>query len=143
MQVKIKKLSKDAVIPSYAKHGDAGMDLTAVSVRSADEFIEYDTGLAVEIPEGFVGLLFPRSSVSKYGLILANSIGVIDSGYRGAIKLRFKQTMNGLPVYEYGDKVGQLVIMPYPLIQLKEVDELSDTERGNGGFGSTTLFQGA
>ena len=96
MKVKIKKLHPDAVIPSYAKPGDAGMDLTAISKRvetgsdENGEYIEYGTGLAIEIPEGHVGLVFPRSSVSKKDLFLANAVGVIDSGYRGEVKLRFK-----------------------------------------------------
>jgi dUTP pyrophosphatase len=147
MQVKIKKLTDYATIPSYAKNGDAGMDLTAITKvdisTSKEDFIEYGTGLAIEIPEGYVGLIYPRSSISKYGLMLANSVGVIDSGYRGEIILRFKKTCGLAKSYNIDDKIGQLVIIPYPLIQLKEVNELSDTERGNGGFGSTTLFQGA
>lgn len=82
MKVKIKKLHPDAVIPVYAKAGDAGLDLTAISEswNEDDSMVTYDTGLAVEIPEGHVGLLFPRSSVSKTRLNLANSVGVIDSG---------------------------------------------------------------
>lgn len=139
MNVKIKKLHKDAVIPSYAKPGDAGMDLTAVTEFWNRDYstVTYDTGLAVEIPEGYVGLVFPRSSVSKTTLILANSVGVIDSGYRGSIMLKFKYPEEGL-VYEVGDRIGQLVIIPYPQITFEEVEELSETERGTGGFGSTT-----
>jgi len=135
LEVNYVKLNKSAVVPSYNSIGDAGLDMTAISVRHANGFIEYDTGLAIEIPDGFVGLLFPRSSISKYGLILANSVGVIDSTYRGAIKFRFKQT--GDPIYDIGDKIGQLMIIPYPTITLKEVEHLSDSERGSGGFGSS------
>jgi dUTP pyrophosphatase len=133
MEVRIKKTNSTAIIPSYAKNGDAGLDLSCISIRTGDGFIEYDTGIALEINEGFVGLLYPRSSISKYDLILTNSVGVIDSGFRGSVKFRFKQTGN--KIYQLGDKIGQLIIMPYPLIQLKEVDELSNTERGTGGFG--------
>ena len=79
MKVKIKKLHKDAVIPKYAKPGDAGLDLVAVSLNSNDLFMEYDTGLAIQIPEGYVGLIFPRSSISNTAHTLANSVGVIDS----------------------------------------------------------------
>ena len=137
MQVKIKKLHKDAIIPSYAKPGDAGMDITCTDYEF-DEFdnIVYHTGIAVEIPEGFVGLVFPRSSISKYDLHLRNGVGVIDSGYRGEVLFKFGYA--GENVYQIGDKIGQLVILPYPQITLEEVDELSSTERGEGGFGSTT-----
>ena len=140
MKVRIKRLVPQAVIPCYAKEGDAGMDLTAVDVRSTHDFIEYKTGLSVEIPDGYVGLIFPRSSISKYDLSLANAVGVIDSGYRGDILCRFKRTVGILGlgvVYKIGDKVAQLVIMPYPKIELEEVEELSETVRGEGGFGHT------
>jgi dUTP pyrophosphatase len=140
MKVKIKKLSENAVIPSYAKPGDAGMDLTAITLSKVDNndfgFLEYGTGLAVEIPEGFVGLVFPRSSVSNSGLILANSVGVIDSGYRGEIKLRFKHIPD-TAFYKPGDRVGQLIVIPYPNVEFEQVTELSSTERSEGGFGST------
>lgn len=138
MKVKIKKLHQDAVIPVYAKPGDAGLDLTAISEswNEDNSMVTYDTGLAVEIPEGHVGLLFPRSSVSKTTLNLANSVGVIDSGYRGSIMLKFRYLEEG-DVYDVGDRVGQLLILPYPAIEFEEVEELSSTERGEGGFGST------
>ena len=91
MNVKIKKLHPDAVIPTYAKFGDAGLDLTAISVEYKDDFgvLSYNTGLSIEIPEGYVGLLFPRSSIYKKELTMCNSVGVIDSGYRGTIKVNF------------------------------------------------------
>jgi dUTP pyrophosphatase len=138
MKVRFKKLSEKAVTPKYAKPGDAGMDLVATSLVKNEIFYEYETDIAVEIPEGYVGLLFPRSSISKTKQILANSIGVVDSGYRGSLRLRFKKLDwdNG-EVYGIGDKVGQLVIIPYPTIELEEVSELSETNRGNGAFGSS------
>jgi len=140
MKVRIKKLHENAVIPSYAKPGDAGMDLTAVSITVIDEkthgYIEYKTGLSFEIPEGFVGLLFPRSSISNKGLILSNSVGVIDSGYRGEVSMRFKY-IKDTETYNIGERIGQLVIVPVPEIQFEEVTELSETERGTGGYGST------
>jgi dUTP pyrophosphatase len=140
MKVKIKKLVPEAVIPSYASHGDAGLDLVATYIKVEDHntygYFEYGTGIAVEIPEGYVGLIFPRSSISKTGMLLTNSVGVIDSGYRGEIKLRFKY-INGTKSYEVGDKIAQLIILPYPTIEFEEVEELSDSERGEGGFGST------
>lgn len=139
MKVKVKKLNENAIIPSYAKLGDAGLDITTTGINEATEsYIEYKTGLAIEIPEGFVGLIFPRSSISKTDLILANSVGVIDSGYRGEIKLRFKISKEGdINIYEKGDKIGQLIIIPYPQIELEEVKELSSTERGEDSFGSS------
>jgi len=139
MQVKIKKLHNNAVIPQYAKAGDAGMDLVATEVIDGYGFsVTYGTGLAMEIPEGFVGLVFPRSSIRKYDLSLTNCVGVIDSGYRGEIQATFRKEA-GIPSkrYEVGDKIAQIIIIPYPAIQFIETDELSDTERGEGGFGST------
>lgn len=140
MQVKVKKLHPEAVIPQYAKPGDAGLDLVAISdPKHVDGYLEYKTGLALEIPEGYVGLLFPRSSISKKDLAFCNSVGVIDSGYRGEICFRMRITGVRFPirVYEKGDRVGQIVIMPYPTIELVETEELSDSERGAGGYGST------
>jgi dUTP pyrophosphatase len=152
MKVKIKKLHKNAVIPKYSNVGDAGMDMTAVTAEiSADGlYVEYGTGIAVEIPERYVGLIFPRSSLSKTSLILSNHVGVVDSGYRGEIKFRFKDTRMrsrieyGIDqyfcsdtVYKVGDRIGQLMIIPYPKIEFEEVEELDSTNRGEGGFGST------
>lgn len=146
LQVKIKKLHKAAVIPTYAKYGDAGMDLTAISKYYDDAGnVCYGTGLAFEIPDGYVGLIFPRSSISKKDLALSNSVGVIDSGYRGEVVFKFKdcislsehRTKDFLDDYEIGDRIGQIIILPYPQVSFVEVDELSDTERGKGGFGSS------
>ncbi|MBO7078305.1 MAG: dUTP diphosphatase [Bacilli bacterium] len=164
MKVNIKKLSENAVIPQYAKPGDAGMDVVATSVNVTSDYIEYGTGLSFEVPEGYCMLIFPRSSNSKKDLLLANSVGVLDSGYRGELKLRFKRVLrpelcsaddtinyhstniwyptnnarfNGSNQYEVGDKVGQIMIIPYPQIEFNEVEELSETDRGSGGFGST------
>jgi dUTP pyrophosphatase len=139
MKVKIKKINENAVIPSYAKDGDAGMDLVATKIISNTTFdVSYGTDLAMEIPNGFVGLVFPRSSIRKYELALSNSVGVIDSGYRGELQATFKKT-NGLDslAYKVGDRIAQIIIIPYPPIEFDVVDELSDTERGEGGFGST------
>jgi len=136
MKVKIKKLHEDAIIPKYAKDGDAGMDLTAVDVTADAGVITYKTGLAVEIPRWHVGLLFPRSSVYKTGQSLTNCVGVIDSGYRGEIMLKFTLSPYQRE-YEIGDRVGQLIIMPYPKIEFEEVEKLTQTDRGEGGYGST------
>ena len=139
VKVRFKKLHPEAIIPSYAKPGDAGMDMTAISIMDDDGFqVTYGTGIAVEIPEGYVGLIFPRSSIRKYQIELTNSVGVIDSGYRGEIQFTFNKTA-GVPSKRYavGDRIGQLIIMPYPTVIPIESDILSDTERGQGGFGST------
>lgn len=140
LNVKIKRLHPNAVIPTYSKPGDAGLDLTAVSVATVDEgnygYIEYETGLSIEVPEGHVALMFPRSSISNTGLILANAVGVIDSGYRGSIKARFKAVPR-TKTYEVGDRVAQLIILPYPQVNFVESDTLTETERGEGGYGST------
>ena len=152
MIVKIKKLNPKAIIPSYAKEGDAGMDLVATSIISdTPEQITYGLGIALEIPEGFVGLVFPRSSIRKTGLQLSNSVGVIDSGYRGELQATFNKIFGGdrfydetsltevtsNDFYKVGDRVCQIMVIPHPTLELIEVDELSDTERGDGGFGST------
>ncbi len=139
LQVAVKKLHPNAVIPKYAKPGDAGLDLTATSIISNTTFeVTYGTGLALEIPTDHVGLIFPRSSVRNYELMLSNCVGVIDSGYRGEIQFTFNKT-NGLDSLKYkvGDRIGQLVILPYPQVTLIEEQELSETERGENGFGSS------
>ena len=136
MNVSIKKLHPDAVIPKYAKSGDAGLDLTAVDIVADGAFLTYKTGLAIEIPRWHVGLLFPRSSVYKTGQSLTNCVGVIDSGYRGEIMLKYTVSPYANE-YEIGDRVGQIIIMPYPRISFEEKDELTPTERGVGGYGST------
>jgi len=152
MKVKIKKVNSFAQIPSYAKDGDAGMDLVATSIISdTPEQITYGLGIALEIPKGFVGLVFPRSSIRKTGLQLSNSVGVIDSGYRGELQATFNKLfgsegmydemkvneMQPNEYYKVGDRVAQIMIIPHPDIQFEKADELSDTERGEGGFGST------
>jgi len=139
LRVAIKKLHKDAVVPKYAKPGDAGLDLTATSIISNTTFeVTYGTGLALEIPTDHVGLIFPRSSVRNYELMLSNCVGVVDSGYRGEIQFTFNKT-NGLDSLKYkvGDRIGQLLILPYPQVTLIEETDLSETERGENGFGSS------
>ena len=135
MKLKIKKIHPDAVIPKYARPGDAGLDIVAIGKEITDKFIEYKTGLSLEIPEGHVCLIFPRSSISKKDLMLCNSVGVLDSGYRGELVFRFQKL--GEEVYEIGDRVGQIMIIPYPKIEVEEVENLSKTDRGEGGWGST------
>jgi dUTP pyrophosphatase len=142
MKVNIKKLHSDAVIPTYAKEGDAGMDLVATSIISETHTqITYGLGIALEIPNGFVGLVFPRSSIRKTRLQLSNSVGVIDSGYRGELQATFNKITttieNQKNDYKVGDRVAQIMIIPHPSIDFQEVEYLSNTQRGEGGFGST------
>ena len=137
MKIKFKKLNPNAVIPKRGTAGAAGFDLTAVSLEIFDTTVKYDTGIAVEIPPGYVGLVFPRSSVCKTGLSLANSVGVIDSDFRGSISFVFYKNKQCIVPYFPGDRIGQLVIVPIPEVEYVEVDELSETERGAGGYGST------
>ena len=159
MKIKIKKLSQQAIIPSIAKDGDAGMDLTAISKTfDLDGNVVYGTGLAFEIPKGFVGFLFPRSSNAKKDLVLTNSVGVLDSGYRGEVFFKYKPidslanfeevdtNYEEAPIsdgdfvvkmYDIGDRIGQIIVLPYPTIEFEEVDALTETNRGEGGFGSS------
>lgn len=170
LEVKIKKLHENAVIPFYAKDGDMGMDLTAIDIEYSAEMdcYIYHTGLAVKLPKGYGMLLFPRSSNRKTDVYMPNHVGILDSGYTGEILICFKNrtsskinllfnkiniflaqvcTSIGVnyefdkeghnPPYKVGDRIAQLVVLPYPYINFLEVDELPKTERGEGGFGST------
>lgn len=169
LKVNIKRLSDNAVIPTYAHTTDAGLDLVATS-KTIDEYgnVVYGTGIALEIPQGYVGLVFPRSSNYKKDLLLTNSVGVIDSGYRGEIMFKYtpvgtiailhrlrdrvklllrgklSRRFIGVPArrlhgieYNIGDRVGQLIIIPYPKVEFEEVEKLSDSDRGTNGYGST------
>lgn len=138
--MKFKKLTTTAITPTRGSPNSAGLDLYAdadVLVSSgASKMV--GTGIAIEIPHGHVGLVCIRSSVGKAGVALANSIGVIDSDYRGEIKLCLVYNAgNGAQYIRKGQAIAQLVIMPYVHVELVEVDALSTTERGAGGFGST------
>lgn len=143
MELKFKKLSEKAVMPIRAYDGDAGIDLTCTSVTTAlnecgQLMLVYHTDLAVEIPDGYVGLLFPRSGIYKKSLELTNSVGVIDSGYRGEITAIMHPTTDVLPaIYKEGDRCCQLIIMQLPEYDIVEAEELSETTRGKGGFGSS------
>lgn len=139
VMVKVKKLDSNAVIPSYSKVGDAGMDLTITKeIENTSFSVTYGFGIAMEIPKGHVGLIFPRSSVRNQDLILSNCVGVIDSGYRGELQATFKKTQ-GLDSIKYkvGERGAQILVLPYPTVYMTEVPELSETDRGTGGFGST------
>ena len=146
MIVKIKKLRNDAVLPTKAHATDAGFDLVAVSKEYRNGCVVYGTGLAFEIPVGHVGLVFPRSSIANTSLSLTNAVGCIDAGYRGEVMAKFKGTVDymfpGLDdghneEYEVGDRIAQLIIMPIPDIEFEESDELSASDRGTGGYGSS------
>lgn len=147
MQVKIKLLHPDAVMPTKAHNDDAAYDLTAVS-RSFDDFgnVVYGFGLALEIPEGYAGFIYPRSSICKYDIVLSNAVGVVDAGYRGEITAKFKpvprldadkEVVYGCKYYHVGDRVAQLIIRKVENVEFEGVQTLSDTERGTGGYGST------
>lgn len=141
LNVNIKKVHPNAVIPAYAKPGDMGMDVTAISCEwdAKNNCFVYDTGLQFEVPEGYGMFIFPRSSNRKTEAYLANHVGVLDSGYRGNLMLCFKNrdASNTEAPYKVGDRVGQIIILPYPIVNFVEVEELSTTERGAGGFGHT------
>ena len=139
MNVNFELRHPNAVLPQAANPGDAGLDLVAVEqIMDNVDQQWFDTGVAVEIPEGYVGLVYPRSSISKLDVMLANGVGVVDSGYRGTIQVRFNTNHVGAAhKYSVGDKVAQMIIMPYPQINPVEVADLSDTHRGEQGFGSS------
>lgn len=140
LEIKFKKLVENAKMPTKAHPTDAGADLTAVSREWNKELgcWVYGTGIATEIPKGYVGLVFPRSSIRKYCLSLTNCVGVIDSGYRGEIMCTFRpQSIGKEEVYEVGDKIAQFIILPYPEVSYKEVESLSETDRGENGHGSS------
>ena len=154
--VKFKKLVPEAVVPMRAHESDAGYDIVATS-KQYDEHgnVVYGTGLAVEIPHGYAAFVFPRSSNRETNMLLTNSVGIIDSGYRGEIKAIFHSVNSSLNFthllkawlreyipgqksqYNVGDRIAQLVIMPIPGVEFIEVDELSDSDRGKDGYGST------
>lgn len=135
--VKFKKLAENAVIPTKGTPDSAGFDLTATSRTFTGGKWVYGTGIAMEIPKGYVGLAFPRSSVSNKNMSLANSVGVIDSDYRGEITAKFRPDADYPVVYNVGERIAQIIIIPYPEVEFEEVEELSDTDRGTGGYGST------
>ena len=139
MEIKIKKLHPKAVIPQKAHPTDAGFDLTAVDhwpSKLNDKCFIYKTGLAFEIPPGHVMLIFPRSSIYKVDTMQANSVAVIDSGYRGEVSVILTKNDYGAP-YRNGERIAQAVIIPYPEINFIEAEELSESDRGTGAFGST------
>jgi dUTP pyrophosphatase len=141
MELPFKRLRDGATIPAFAKPGDAGLDLTSiidVEVGPGERAM-IPTGLAVAIPEGFAGLVLPRSGLaSRRGLTLANAPGLIDSGYRGEITCAVVNLDREAPVaIRRGDRIAQLLIVPAPHVEPAWAEELPESERGEGGFGST------
>ncbi|MBQ1262766.1 MAG: dUTP diphosphatase [Oscillospiraceae bacterium] len=140
--VKIKLLRENATCPSYQSASAAGADLYAAIDEAltieAGQTVLVPTGVAMEIPEGFVGLVYARSGLAtKKGLAPANKVGVIDSDYRGEIMVALHNHSNKSAEIEAGERIAQIVLTPYLTAQFEIADELSDTERGAGGFGST------
>lgn len=141
LEVRVKRLSPDVTLPSYAYAGDAGLDLRASESVVIEPFERklISTGIAVAIPEGYAGFVQPRSGLAlKQGLTIANTPGLIDSHYRGELKVIAVNLDKSAPiVINEGDRIAQLVIQRVPVVSLVEVDELDVTDRGSGGFGSS------
>ena len=140
--INIKKLNENAVIPTYGSEFSAGADLYALAdepiVIAPRETVLVHTGVAMEIPSGYVGLVFARSGLAtKRALAPANKVGVIDSDYRGEIMVALHNHGSEPKTVENGERIAQIVLVPYISADFNEVDELSDTVRGEGGFGST------
>ena len=145
MEIKIKRLNERAKIPTFGTEFSAGADLYCaeeheISVRSGQK-CSIGTGISMEIPEGYVGLVFARSGLAcKNGLRLCNSVGVIDADYRGEIKVVLHNDSEYVREIKPGERVAQMIVMPYPKVSFIEVEELSDTVRGETGFGGTGRF---
>ena len=145
MQVNIMKMFDDAIVPTFGSDGAAGADLYARIDNERHMQAIYpnstqmiSTGICMEIPESYVGLVFSRSGLAtKQGLSLANCVGVIDSDYRGEIKIALHNHSDSIRKVKHGERVAQIVLVPFLKPVFHEQDSLSDTTRGEGGFGST------
>ena len=154
VKIKVKKLNIDAVMPKFMNKGDAGADLTAVSYEVINDIIVYGTGLAFDIPEGYHLKLFPRSSVFKKQLTLANSTGIIDTNFKGELKVLFRMTnylnlieklkqedfdkyVGHILTYSIGDRIAQLIVEKNIDTDYIEVEELDMSNDRGGGMGST------
>lgn len=133
-KLKFTKFHENAVLPKRANSHDAGMDMWAVSIRETDDYIEYGLGVGVEVPHNCVGLIFPRSSISKHSMALSNAVGVIDPFFHSEITARFRKLDTSQPRYSVGDRVCQLVIMPIHLMDAEWSEDLKGTR---GSYGST------
>lgn len=137
MKIKIKLTETAAKLPYHATDGSAGYDLYATRIiTETTTQIRYGTGVAVEIPKGYCGLIFPRSSICNRGLQLSNCVGVIDSDYRGEITAVFN-LQYPYQIYEVGERIAQMVVVPCETLDFEVVNELEETKRGIGGYGST------
>lgn len=138
-EIKFKKLDDNAKLPQKAHETDAGWDMWAVSKKENEKYVQYGTGIAFDIPKGWVGELYPRSSVTNKDLMLKNSVGIIDAGYQGEIMFRFNVTKQNsfFDSYHIGDKIGQIIFKRLPEVSLVEVNEFKKSFRGEKGFGST------
>ena len=145
IKVKFKFVHPDAKAPFKANPTDAGWDLSCIADPDVDDdgnFV-YHTGLALEIPEGHVGLLFPRSSIAKKDMLLSNAVGVVDCHYRGEVLAKFKTMLpfnsqhESINIYGKGERICQLIVIPIPEVEMEEALVLSSTDRGEGGYGSS------
>lgn len=149
MTIKFKRLSEKAVAPVKAYTTDAGFDLTCTRITSeinecGQLVLVYHTDLAIEIPEGYYGAIAPRSSISRKSLRMCDEPGTVDAGYRGEILVKMVSTTDVVPaIYKEGERMAQLLILPVPDVQFEESDKLSETDRGEGGFGSTETNESA
>jgi len=139
-EIHVKIVNPDAIMPAKAGPNECGYDVTAASDPIlTDTLVEYDIGIQVEPPPGFYFILVPRSSITKYDLVFAQGVGIIDPTYRGNIKMRFKlnKPQAEAKYYAKGERVGQLILMPYFSAPIIQKETLTNTARGDGGFGST------
>lgn len=143
VRVPIKRLSSDAQIPRIAYKGDAGVDLRSTEriVLKPHERAMVPTGLAIALPSGYAGFVLPRSGLAaKHGISIVNAPGLVDSNYRGELKVILVNTdANEAFTIEVGDRIAQLIVMPVPVIEFKHVEALPDSERGESGFGSSGI----
>ena len=143
MTIRYKRLTDNAVAPVKAHASDAGLDLTCTSIDTevnecGQLILVYHTGLALEIPEGYFGAIVPRSSIYKKSLMQTNHIGVVDSNYRGEVLVKMRTTTDVVPaVYKPQERFAQLLILPVPEVQFEEAEQLTETDRSKGSFGST------
>lgn len=140
MKVRFKKMHPDAITPKKAHAEDAAFDLVAVTAKRRLNGMEYGTGLAIEIPSGYVGLIFQRSSVYNKNLSLANAVGVIDPGYTGEISFKFRLLDDNTAesvLYHKGDRIGQLMLVKTEEVVFEEAQSLEKTERSDSGWGSS------
>lgn len=141
MNIKYKIIDKNIKGPQYSRKEDACFDMYCRKINHEQGYIEYKLNAAFEIPEGFVGLLFPRSSITDKDLMVKNSVGIIDPNYRGEVSMRCTipsmATGHKKELYNIGDKCAQMMIIINPKINLIESNKLSETSRGDKGYGSS------